>query len=90
MTTQHLSADQLAQLSDKVGAEHKLLVLCSAFRIPKGGAEHYPNLTVRKIPKQVLSRCEWSHDDYSLKGENLPSAPPPAPTSAPAGQLELI
>jgi len=25
------------------------------------------NLTVKKIPKQVLSRCEWGHDDYSLK-----------------------
>ena len=89
-TTQHLSADQLAQLSDKVGAEHTLLVLCSAFRIPKGGAERYPNPTVRKIPKQLLARCEWGHDDYSLKVENLPTAPPPAPTSAPAGQLELI
>lgn len=40
-----------------------------------GVAEHYPNLTVKKIPKQVLSRCEWGHDDYSLKVENLPKAP---------------
>ena len=77
-------------MSDKVGAEHTLLVLCSAFRIPKGGAERNPILTVGKFPKQVLSRCEWGHDDYSLKVENLPTAPPPAPTSAPAGQLELI
>ena len=29
--------------------------------------------TVTKIPKQVLSRCEWGHDDYSLQVENLPS-----------------
>ena len=36
----------------------------------------YPNLTVKKIPKQVLTRCEWGHDDYSLKVENLPEAPP--------------
>ena len=33
-------------------------------------------LMVKKIPKQVLSRCEWGHDDYSLKVENLPKAPP--------------
>jgi adenine-specific DNA-methyltransferase len=77
VTTQHLSADQLAQLSDEVGPERTLLVLCAAFRVPRAaGAERYPNLTVKKIPKQVLSRCEWGHDDYSLKVENLPKAPP--------------
>ena len=41
----------------------------------------YPNLTVKKIPKQVLSRCEWGHDDYSLEVENLPKAPPPRITA---------
>ena len=85
VTTQHLSADQLAQLSDEVGPERTLLVLCAAFRVPHGaGTERYPNLTVKKIPKQVLSRCEWGHDDYSLKVENLPKAPPKP------GQMDLI
>ena len=76
VTTQHLSADQLAQLSDEVGPERTLLVLCAAFRTATSGTERHPNLTVKKIPKQVLSRCEWGHDDYSLKVENLPKAPP--------------
>jgi adenine-specific DNA-methyltransferase len=74
VTTQHLSADQLAELSDEVGQERTLLVLCAAFRAPDG-ADRHPNLTVKKIPKQVLSRCEWGHDDYSLHVENLPKAP---------------
>ena len=39
-------------------------------------ADRYPNLTVKRIPKQVLSRCEWAHDDYSLQVQNLPKAPP--------------
>ena len=73
LTTQNLSADQLQQLSDEVGADRTLLVLCTAFRTK---ADRYPNLTVKKIPKQVLSRCEWGHDDYSLNVENLPKAPP--------------
>ena len=34
------------------------------------------SITVKKIPKQVLSRCEWGHDDYSLQVENLTKAPP--------------
>jgi adenine-specific DNA-methyltransferase len=72
VTTQNLSPDQLQQLSDDVGPERSLLVLCSAFR---GKADGWPNLTVKKIPKQVLSRCEWGHDDYSLNVENLPKAP---------------
>ena len=73
VTTANLSHDQLQQLSDDVGPDRSLLVVCSAFR---GRKEGYPNLTVKKIPKAVLTRCEWGHDDYSLKVENLPKAPP--------------
>jgi adenine-specific DNA-methyltransferase len=73
VTTQNLSQDQLQQLSDEVGPERTLLVLCPAFR---GKTDLFANLTVKKIPKTVLSRCEWGHDDYSLEVENLPKASP--------------
>jgi adenine-specific DNA-methyltransferase len=76
VTTAHLTPEQLQQLSEEVGTERTLLVLCTAFR---GKSDRYPNLTVKKIPTQVLSRCEWGHDDYSLQVENLPKAPPPTP-----------
>ena len=72
-TTANLSHDQLQELSDEVGPDRSLLVVCSAFR---GRKEGYPNLTVKKIPNAVLTRCEWGKDDYSLKVENLPKAPP--------------
>ncbi|MHB1590814.1 MAG: site-specific DNA-methyltransferase [Sulfuricella sp.] len=72
VTTASLTHEQIQQLSDEVGPERTLLVLCTAFR---AHADAYPNLTVKKIPKQVLSRCEWGHDDYSLQVENLPQAP---------------
>lgn len=49
------------------------VVLCTAFRAK---VDAYPNLTVKKIPRQVLSRYEWGHDDYSLQVENLPKEPP--------------
>lgn len=81
VTTQTLNADQLQALSDDVGDEKSLLVCCSAF---KGDANRYPNLTLKKIPKMVLTKCEWGHDDYSLNVENLPmqqqSAVDPAST----------
>jgi adenine-specific DNA-methyltransferase len=71
VTTASLTHDQLQQLADEVGSERSLLVLCAAFQ----GRAEYPNLTIKKIPRQVLSRCEWGHDDYSLRVENLPKAP---------------
>jgi len=74
VTTQNLSPDQLQELSDDVGTDRTLLVLCSAFR---GDADHWENLTVRKIPRHILNRCEWGHDDYSLQVQNLPQPPPP-------------
>jgi adenine-specific DNA-methyltransferase len=74
VTTQNLGHEQLAALSEDVGVDRTLLVLCSAYR---ADTSHFPNLTVKKIPNAVLSKCEWGHDDYSLQVENLPSAPKP-------------
>lgn len=70
VTTQTLTRDQLQRISDEVGTDRSLLVLCSAFRVKN--LEEFPNLTVKKIPKTVLSRCEWGRDDYSLEIKNLP------------------
>jgi len=70
VTTQTLTRDQLQKLSDEVGESRSLLVMCGAFRIKN--LDGFPNLTVRKIPKAVLTRCEWCHDDYSLEIKNLP------------------
>lgn len=84
VTTQTLTSEQLQALSDEVGHARTLLVCCAAFR---GDESRYPNLTIKKIPKMVLSKCEWGHDDYSLNVENLPQAPKPAPES---GQTALF
>lgn len=73
ITTASLKHAQLQQLSDEVGPERTLLVVCTSFR---GRKEGYVNLTVKKIPQAVLHRCEWGKDDYSLRVENLPDAPP--------------
>jgi adenine-specific DNA-methyltransferase len=70
ITTQNLSREQLRFISDQVGTERTLLICCSAFRAKK---DDFPNLTLQKIPQGVLSRCEWSRDDYSLNVEELPS-----------------
>lgn len=81
VTTQTLGPEELAALSEEVGEGRSLLILCAAFR---GNADLWPNLTLRKIPNHIRSKCEWGHDDYSLNVANLPMAemepapPPPA------------
>lgn len=78
VTTQTLSADQLQALSEEVGADRTLLICCAAYRgvTADKATERFPNLTIKKIPKMVLERCEWGHDDYSLNIANLPIAEP--------------
>ena len=93
ITTQTMSYERLAQLSEEVGDERSLLICCSAWH---GNAGDFPNLTVKKIPNAVLNRCEFGHDDYSLEIANLPSAstpvvdeviaPPPAKEREGVGQ----
>jgi adenine-specific DNA-methyltransferase len=85
VTTQNLSHDQLQQLGDEVGSTRSLLVMCGAFR---GKPDRYANLTIKKIPKAVMARCEWGKDDYSLRVESLPKAP--LPPGQQALELEMI
>lgn len=69
VTTNSLTFEQLRTLSEEVGDERSLLVCCMAY---EAAADNLPNLTIRKIPRVVLDRCEWGKDDYSLKIAALP------------------
>lgn len=81
VTTQHLTAQMLQKLSDDVGENCTLLICCGSF---DGKKDSYGNLTIKKIPKAILKKCEWNHDDYSLEIKNLPmSAPDPQPSPDP-------
>lgn len=71
VTTQNLSVEQLEQISEEVGSDKTLLMMCGAFRCK---ADRFANLTIKKLPKAVLKHCEWAHDDYSLNVQNLPMA----------------
>ncbi len=75
VTTQMMTKEMLTKISEEVGPNRSLLICCGAFRCD---VSQFENLTVKKIPKAVLKKCEWGHDDYSLEIRNLP-APPEAP-----------
>ncbi|MDY4315749.1 site-specific DNA-methyltransferase [Pectobacterium actinidiae] len=63
VTTGSLAYEQLKVLSEEVGTERTLLICCKAFMTQ--GAD-FPNLTLVKIPRVILSKCEWDQDDYSF------------------------
>lgn len=63
VTTGSLSHDQLRVISEEVGSARSLLICCKAFM---ADVTAFPNLTLKKIPKTVLHKCEWDHDDYSF------------------------
>lgn len=71
VTTQSLTYDALKKLSEEVGLKRTLLVCCKAYNAQE---DSFPNLTVKKIPHSILSKCEWGRDDYSLRIANLPQA----------------
>ncbi len=71
VTTQSLTHDAMRKLSEEVGPKRTLLVCCKAF---SGRENAFLNLTIKKIPQVVLSKCEWGRDDYSLRVASLPMA----------------
>jgi adenine-specific DNA-methyltransferase len=81
VTSQTMSKAALTKLSDEVGDNRSLLVCCPSFRAKEGD---FTNLTLKKIPKAVLKKCEWGRDDYSLQIQELPEAPKPAEAEADA------
>lgn len=68
VTTQSLSVDKLEALSEEVGSDQTLLVMCGAFRCEAG---RFANLTLKKLPKAILDKCQFGQDDYSLNVANL-------------------
>ncbi|KAA0225245.1 site-specific DNA-methyltransferase [Fimbriimonadia bacterium ATM] len=75
VTTQPLTPAHLQYLNEEVGPERSLLICCTAFR---GNPDNFENLTIKKIPKAVLGRCEFGRDDYSLEIRELPVREEPA------------
>ena len=75
VTTQTLTEEQLIALSEDVGNERTLLVCCSAFKASAAMLnDKLSNLTLKKMPHAILSKCEWGKDDYSLNISKLPVA----------------
>lgn len=87
VTTASLTHDQLRAICEEVGEDRTLLVCCKAF---KANTDAFPNLTITKIPRAVLSKCEWDKDDYSLNVANLQPITAAEPVEKDDSQLSLL
>lgn len=72
-TTQFLTAEALQHLHEQMVEDESLLICCTQFQ-PECN-NRYPNITLKKIPKMLLGRCEFGRDDYSLNIVPLPEMP---------------
>lgn len=72
-TTQFLTAEALQHLHEQMAEDESLLICCTQFQPECNNC--YPNITLKKIPKMLLGRCEFGRDDYSLNIVPLPEMP---------------
>jgi adenine-specific DNA-methyltransferase len=63
-TTQFLTAEGLDAIHGQMGEDESLLICCTKFQ--SECSNRYGNITIKKIPKMLLDRCEFDKDDYSL------------------------
>lgn len=81
-TTQFVTVKFLDQIQQEMKSEESLLICCKSFQ--KACENKSPNITIKKIPKMLLGRCEFGKNDYSLNIISMPQDPN-APEFVPIG-----
>lgn len=64
VTTRHMSHVFLDSIKDTMEEGEYLLLVCRSF--DAGLDKAYSNITIKKIPQMLLSRCEFGKKDYNL------------------------
>ncbi len=63
-TTQFITVELIDRIHDEMGEDESLLVCAKTFQ--DACLSRYDNITLKKIPKVLLGKCEFAKDDYSL------------------------
>jgi adenine-specific DNA-methyltransferase len=63
-TTQFITVELIDRIHDEMGEDESLLICAKTFQ--DACASRYDNITLKKIPKALLGKCEFGKDDYSL------------------------
>ena len=82
-TTNFISVEFIDTIHGEMMEDESLLICCTSF---SKAADKYSNITIKKIPKMLLGRCEFGKEDYSLNIVNMPHEDD-EPDFIPTGQL---
>jgi adenine-specific DNA-methyltransferase len=82
-TTNFVSVEFIDTIHGEMKSDESLLICCTSF---SKVADKYPNITIKKIPKMLLGRCEFGKEDYSLNIINMPQVND-EPDFVPAGPI---
>ena len=63
-TTQFITVELIDRIHEEMGEDESLLVCAKTFQ--NACLSRYDNITLKKIPKVLLGKCEFAKDDYSL------------------------
>jgi len=74
ITTQFVTVQSLDKIHEETKSDESLLICCKSFQ--EACENRYANITIKKIPKMLLGRCEFGKEDYSLNIVNLPEPTP--------------
>ncbi len=77
ITTQFVTVQFLDKIHEEMKSDESLLICCKSFQ--EACENRYATITIKKIPKMLLGRCEFGKEDYSLNIVNLPE-PTPCPS----------
>jgi adenine-specific DNA-methyltransferase len=72
-TTQFITVETLDRIHEEMQNGESLLICCKSFS--KACEDRYSNITIKKIPKMLLGRCEFGKEDYSLNIISMPVDP---------------
>ena len=82
ITTQFVTVQFLDKIHEEMKPDESLLICCKSFQ--EACENRYATITIKKIPKMLLGRCEFGKEDYSLNIVNLPE---PTPDPSQEGNL---
>ncbi|WMJ23442.1 site-specific DNA-methyltransferase [Paludicola sp. MB14-C6] len=70
VTTRHLNIAYLESIKSTMEENEYLIIACRSF--DKNLEKQYSNITVKKIPQMLLTKCEFGKHDYKLNIINPP------------------
>lgn len=64
VTTRHINDPYIESIKSTMEEEEYLVIACKSFEGDLKGK--YSNITIKKIPQMLLSKCEFDRDNYDL------------------------